>query len=62
MKPQIYYRGRFFKMPTHLISEHQLVISATGLAIFGTLDSEMSIYFPLATHTDLSEPSELLVP
>lgn len=45
--PQIYHRGRIFKVPTHLIGEHQLVTSATEFTMFSTLDGEESIYFPL---------------
>ena len=45
--PQIYHRGRIFKVPTHLIGEHQLVTTATEFTMFSTLDGEESIYFPL---------------
>ena len=45
--PQIYHRGRIFKMPTHLVGEHQLVTTATSFTMFSTLDGEESLYFPL---------------
>lgn len=45
--PQIYHRGRIFKVPTHLIGEHQLVTTATAFTMFSTLDGEESLYFPL---------------
>ncbi len=45
--PQIYYRGRIFKVPTHLVGEHQLVTNATVFTMFSTLDGEESLYFPL---------------
>lgn len=45
--PQIYYRGRIFKVPTYLVGEHQLVVTATAFTMFSTVDGEESIYFPL---------------
>ena len=45
--PQIYYRGRAFKVPTHLVDEHRLVTTETGFTLFSTLDGEESLYFPL---------------
>ncbi|MDQ0093778.1 IS481 family transposase [Paeniglutamicibacter psychrophenolicus] len=45
--PQIYYRGRAFKVPTHLVGEHRLVTTETGFTLFSTLDGEESLYFPL---------------
>lgn len=45
--PQIYHRGRIFKVPTHLVGEHQLVTTATAFTMFSTLDGEESLYFPL---------------
>lgn len=45
--PQIYHRGRIFKVTTYLIGEHQLVTTATAFTMFSTLDGEESLYFPL---------------
>jgi hypothetical protein len=45
--PQVYHRGRIFKVPTHLVGEHQLVTTATAFSMFSTLDGEESLYFPL---------------
>lgn len=44
--PQIYYRGRIFKVPTHLVGTYQLVTTATSFTMFSVLDGEESIYFP----------------
>lgn len=45
--PQIYYRGRIFKVPITLVGTYQLVATATGYTLFSSLDGEESIYFPL---------------
>ncbi|PYI66533.1 hypothetical protein CVV68_13250 [Arthrobacter livingstonensis] len=45
--PQIYYRGRIFKVPTYLVGTYQLVATATGYTLFGSHDGEESLYFPL---------------
>lgn len=45
--PQIYYRGRIFKVPTYLVGTYQMVATATGYTLFNSQDGEESIYFPL---------------
>lgn len=53
--PQIYYRGRIFKVPTHLIGTYQLVTTATTFTMFSTVDGEESIYFPLPVRVSSSK-------
>lgn len=53
--PQIYYRGRIFKVPTYLVGTYQLVATATGFTMFSTLDGEESIYFPLPVRVSSSK-------
>jgi len=36
--PQIYYRGRIFKVPTYLMGTYQLVTNDTGFTLFDTTD------------------------
>ena len=45
--PQIYYRGRIFKVPTYLVGTYQLVTTATGFTLFSTTDGAESLFFPL---------------
>ena len=45
--PQIYYRGRIFKVPTYLVGTYQLVATATGFTLFSSTDGEECIFFPL---------------
>ncbi|TFD45805.1 IS481 family transposase [Cryobacterium frigoriphilum] len=45
--PQIYYRGRIFKVPTYLVGTYQVVATATGYTLFSSTDGEECIYFPL---------------
>lgn len=45
--PQIYYRGRIFKVPTHLVGEHQLLLSNDSYTLYSITDGEQSLYFPL---------------
>lgn len=45
--PQIYYRGRIFKVPTHLVGTYQLVTTATGFTLFDSIDGAESLFFPL---------------
>ena len=45
--PQIYYRGRIFKVPTYLVGTYQLVVTAIGFTLFSSTDGEECIFFPL---------------
>ena len=45
--PQIYHRGRIFKVPTHLIGEHQLILTNDAYTLYSTVDGEQSLHFPL---------------
>ncbi|CBT75542.1 IS481-like element ISAar22 family transposase [Glutamicibacter arilaitensis] len=45
--PQIYFRGRVFKVPAHLIGEYQLVLSKDAYTLYSTVDGEQSLSFPL---------------
>lgn len=45
--PQIYFRGRIFKVPTHLIGEYQLVLSKDAYTLYSMVDGEQSVSFPL---------------
>lgn len=45
--PQIYHRGRVFKVPTHLVGEHQLVLAKDSYTLYSTADGEQSLQFPL---------------
>jgi transposase InsO family protein len=45
--PQIYYRGRIFKVPTYLVGIFQLVVTATAFTLFSSTDGEECIFFPL---------------
>jgi len=45
--PQIYHRGRIFKVPTHLVGEHQLVLAKDSYTLYSTADGEQSLQFPL---------------
>lgn len=45
--PQIYYRGRIFKVPTYLVGTYQLVTTATGFTLFDSIDGAESLFFPL---------------
>lgn len=45
--PQIYHRGRVFKVPAHLVGEHQLVLTNDAYTLYSTLDGEQSLSFPL---------------
>lgn len=53
--PQIYYRGRIFKVPTHLVGVHQLVLNADSYTLFSTIDGEESAYFPLPVRVSSSK-------
>ena len=45
--PQIYYRGRIFKVPTYLVGTYQLVTNDTGFTLFDTTDGAECLFFPL---------------
>jgi len=45
--PQIYHRGRVFKIPTHLIGEHQLVLSEDSFTLYSMADGGQVLSFPL---------------
>ena len=45
--PQIYYRGRIFKVPTYVVGSYQLVTDTTGFTLFDITDGEESLFFPL---------------
>lgn len=45
--PQIYFRGRIFKVPTHLIGEYLLVLSKDAYTLYSTVDGVQSLSFPL---------------
>lgn len=45
--PQIYHRGRIFKVPIHLVGEHQLILTDEAYTLYSTVDGEQSLHFPL---------------
>lgn len=45
--PQIYHRGRIFKVPIHLVGEHQLILTNDAYTLYSTADGEQSLHFPL---------------
>ena len=45
--PQIYYRGRIFKVPTYVVGSYQLVTDTNGFTLFDITDGEESLFFPL---------------
>ena len=45
--PQIYHRGRVFKVPIHLVGEHQLILTNYAYTLYSTVDGEQSLNFPL---------------
>ncbi len=45
--PQIYYRGRIFKVPTYLVGTYQLVTNTTGFTLFDTTNGAESLFFSL---------------
>ena len=45
--PQIYHRGRIFKVPIHLVGEHQLIMTNNTYTLYSTIDGEQSLHFPL---------------
>lgn len=52
--PQIYHRGRIFKAPTHVVGEHQLLLTNDAYTLYSTLDGGQSLYFPLPVRVAFS--------
>ena len=49
--PQIYYHGRIFKVPTHLVGTYHRVSTGEDFTLFDVEDGAEAIYFPLPPHT-----------
>lgn len=49
--PQIYYHGRIFKVPAHLVGTYHRVTTGEEFMLFDVEDGAEAIYFPLPVHT-----------